>query len=181
MPNENITEVEESTQGQAPAAEAAPIEPAGTEAPAGGPDASEDSLPDWAKKELSKARGEAAKYRTSLRETEAKLAGAKTAEEFEAARAQLLEANRALERNLVAVKYGLPEALAKRLEGSTLEELEADAAALKGLLVPTPPKEPEHHPDASGGLTPGGLDEAEAKLTPAELARKYGPRHRILF
>ena len=171
-------ETTDPVEGQAPidtppAAENPPADPP---ADAG---ASEDALPEWAKKELAKARAEAAKYRTSLRDAETRLTGAKTAEEFEAAKAELLKSNRALERALVATKHGLPEALAKRLEGSTLEELEADAAALKALLAPAPPAEPEHHPDASGGLSPA--PDAELAMTPAELAKKYGNRHRIIF
>ena len=108
-------ETTDPVEGQAPidtppAAENPPADPP---ADAG---ASEDALPEWAKKELAKARSEAAKYRTSLRDAETRLTGAKTAEEFEAAKAELLKSNRALERALVATKHGLPEALAKRLD-----------------------------------------------------------------
>lgn len=129
----------------------------------------EDELPEWARKELTKARGDAASYRTRLREAEAKLAEAKTPEDIEAAVADLKAANADLERQIVvrdvAAKHNLPPALAKRLTGSTPEELEADAKELAKLVAPAPttPSSP------AGGLNPGDNDDSPSD--PRTLAR----------
>ncbi|MFI5863556.1 hypothetical protein [Streptomyces sp. NPDC051546] len=109
------------------------------------------------RKELTDVRAEAANYRVKLREVEAKFANAKTPEEFEAAVSELKVQNEALERqillNNVATKYELPAALAKRLAGTTPEELEADAKELQKLVAPAAPEslrgglDPEDDPD----------------------------------
>jgi hypothetical protein len=90
-------------------------------------------------------------------EVEAKFADAKTPEEFEAAVSELKVQNEALERQIllsnVAAKYELPAALAKRLAGTTPEELEADAKELRKLVAPAAPEslrgglDPEDDPD----------------------------------
>jgi hypothetical protein len=104
------------------------------------------------RKKLTDANAEAANYRTKLRETEAKLSSAKTVEEFEAATAELKGQIETLERtillNNVAAKYELPEVLAKRLNGATPEELEADAKELQKLIAPAAPE------SLGGGLNP---------------------------
>src|SRR5690606_7905990 len=96
-----------------------------------------DSLPEWARKELSEARSEAAKYRVQLRELKAKadLHDAKTSEEVEQALKALREANEKLERELVVerVTKGLPKELADlvaKVQGSE-EELKAYADTLR--------------------------------------------------
>src|SRR5690606_1703614 len=86
-----------------------------------------DELPDWARKKIEKLRSEAAARRKSLRETEAKVAELQ-------AKVKELE-TRGL-RDSVARKYNLPDALAKRLTGSTAEELEADAKELQKFVDP---------------------------------------------
>jgi hypothetical protein len=130
-------------------------------------DGEEDELPEWARKELTKVRTEAASYRTRLREAESKLGEAKSPEEFEAALTELKTKNAELERSLligaVVRKYELPEALAARLRGDTTEELEADAKALHALLAPAAPE------SLGGGLTPA--DEDDGELDPRKLAR----------
>ncbi|WKU46749.1 hypothetical protein Q3V23_23285 [Streptomyces sp. VNUA116] len=135
------------------------------EPPAG---AQEDSLPEWARKELSKARSEAASYRTRLRDAEAALTDAKSPEEFEAALAEVKSQNRELERAVligsVARRFDLPDELASRLRGSTAEELEADAKALQVLLAPQAPG------SLGGGLTPS--DEDDGEMDPRTLARR---------
>ncbi|AUG87194.1 head scaffolding protein [Streptomyces phage Omar] len=107
---------------------------------------------DVLRKELTSTRAEAANYRTKLREVEAKLSQAKTVEEFEATTSELRGQIEALERQIllkdVAAKYELPEALAKRLSGSTPDELEADAKELQKLVAPPEPE------SLGGGLTP---------------------------
>ena len=112
----------------------------------------EASLPEWARKELTKTRGEAANYRVKLREVETALKNAKSVEEFEAATATLSEANKKLERALLvseaARKFNLPDDLAARLAGDTKEELEADAKQLQKYATPVVPE------NLSGGLDP---------------------------
>ncbi|MEU7030055.1 hypothetical protein AB0A60_25660 [Streptomyces sp. NPDC046275] len=134
-----------------------------------GAGAAEDELPDWARKELAKVRGEAAGYRTRLRDAETKLGEAKSPEEFEAALAEVKQKNAELEHSLVAAsvarKYDLPEALAGRLRGATPEELEADAKALQAFVTPAAP------PSLGGGLTPSD-DEDDGEMDPRKLARR---------
>lgn len=129
--------------------------------------------------EVTKTRGEAANYRTRAKQAEEALKNAKTLDEVNAIVAQMTEERTASERTLlaenVALKHNLPEALAARLQGSTREELEADAKALAALL---PPVEEEIVPEhLSGGLSPH--DERNSEPTdPGELARKHAPRRR---
>lgn len=132
--------------------------------------APEDELPEWARKELTSVRGEAANYRTKLREAEAKLSEAKTPEDFEAAVSELRETNAKLEREILvtkaATKHNLPEALAARLTGNTPEEIEADAKALAELVsVPRVPDSLE------GGLDPNSDDDGE--MDPRKLAARF--------
>jgi hypothetical protein len=127
--------------------------PKGDETPSTEEKPTEESVPsDVLRKKLTDANAEAANYRTKLRETEAKLSSAKTVEEFEAATAELKGQIDALERKIllsnVAQKYELPEALAKRLTGTTPEELEADAKELQKLVAPAEPE------SLGGGLNP---------------------------
>jgi len=130
-----------------------------------------ESLPEWARKRLTKANTEAARYRTSLRETEAKLAGAKTPEELDAAVAQVKDANAKLEQELLvertARKFGLPDDLAARLRGTTEEELAADAKLLQKYAAP----EMQSPESLSGGLDPNE-DEAFDPVKAAQAARR---------
>lgn len=132
----------------------------------------EDELPEWAKKELTKVRGEAANYRVKLREAQEALANAKTPEEFEAATAELTSQVATLERSLligsVATTFKLPPELAAVLKGDTEDELTAHAKELAKFV----PVEEDEDVDLSGGLTPDERDDDPDD--PAELARKYG-------
>ncbi|WP_411120598.1 hypothetical protein [Streptomyces sp. x-19] len=113
-------------------------------------------------------RGEAASYRTRLRDAETRLTEAKSPEEFEAALAEVKTKNAELEHSLVvgtvARKYELPDELAARLRGVTVEELETDAKALRALLAPAVPE------SLGGGLTPS--DEDDGEMDPRALARR---------
>lgn len=126
------------------------------------------SCPTWARKELAKVRGEAAGYRTRLRNAETKLLGVKSPEEFEAALTEVKQKNAELERSAllgtVAREFDLPEELAGRLRGTTLEELEADAEALQAFALPTAP------PALGGGLDPSSGDD-DGEVDPHKLAR----------
>ncbi|WP_367135801.1 hypothetical protein [Saccharothrix sp. HUAS TT1] len=128
----------------------------------------EDELPEWARKELTKVRGEAANYRTQLREAQKNLESAKTPEEFAAATTSLTEKVAELERQLVreqvARKYELPDELAALLTGKTPEELEAVAKTLQRYAPATEPTV------LGGGLTPDDGDDGE--MDPRKLARR---------
>ncbi|WP_372407214.1 hypothetical protein [Streptomyces luteireticuli] len=117
---------------------------------------------------MSKARAEAASYRTRLRDAETRLTEAKSPEEFEAALAEVKAQNAELEHSLVvsqvARRFELPEALSARLRGSTVEELEADAKTLQALLAPPTPQ------SLGGGLNPA--DEDDGEMDPRVLARR---------
>lgn len=124
--------------------------------------------------EVVKTRAEAANYRVRAREAEEKLASAKTLEEVNEIVANMTRDREAAERSLlveiVASKYDLPEALASRLQGSTREELEADAKSLSEIAVNV-----EAPARLQGGLTPDGDRDADSS-NPGDLARKYAPR-----
>lgn len=124
--------------------------------------------PEQLKKELEKVRKEAAGYRTKLRDAESKLTNAKTPEEFEAARTELANANKALERELMVERAGrgLPDELRAVLKGDTEEELKAHAAVLMK-YAPAQEAPPEK---LGGGLNAGsgGGDDFDVK----EIARK---------
>lgn len=114
-----------------------------------------DALPEWARKLLTKANGEAANYRTRLREAEESLSKAKTPEEFTAAVAEVQQKNAELEKSLlvtkIAVKHNLPAPLAERLKGDTEADLEKDAQALLALIKVEPSR-------LGGGLNPNGTE-----------------------
>ncbi|AWN07453.1 head scaffold protein [Streptomyces phage phiScoe23] len=132
----------------------------------------EDDLPDWAKKELTKTRGEAANYRVKLREAEGALKNAKTVEEFEAARAEfsnkIVELETALMKEKVARKYELPDELAARLQGADEASLEADAKALQKFVTPAVPE------SLGGGLTPDDGEDDFDPVKAAQAARRKG-------
>ncbi|KUN08596.1 hypothetical protein AQI95_09590 [Streptomyces yokosukanensis] len=154
-PTDEQTSEHEQLQGESPS----------PESQAG---ASESDLPEWARKELTKVRGEAASYRTRLRDAESKLSEAKSPEEFEAALAEVKAKDAELERSVlvgsVARRFELPDDLASRLRGETPEELESDAKALQMLLAPKAP------PSLGGGLNPS--DEDDGEMDPRKLARR---------
>lgn len=151
------------------------------QASSAGHDGNVDELPEWARKALSKANSEAASYRTKLREVEPLAAKAreleesqkteqqKLAEALEAAKTDGKNASDELLRLRVAMRKGLTESQAKRLVGSTLEELEADADELLasfGSKTPVPGKPRER-------LRAGGdPDEEPDETDPAKLAAK---------
>lgn len=130
----------------------------------------EEDLPDWARKELTKVRGEAANYRVKLREAETALKDAKSVEEFEAARADLsnkiAELESALLRERVARKFELPDELASRLQGADEAALEADAKALQKFVTPAAPE------SLSGGLDPDEGDDGFDPVKAVQAARR---------
>lgn len=122
-------------------------------------DDDESALPDWAQKELTRARGEAAKYRTQRNELQDKLKDAKTPEDIEAATREYVEKVEGLElqltRERIARQFSLPDELAERLRGATEEELKADAKALQKFARPSRGSD-----DPRGGLDPSSEKDA---------------------
>lgn len=161
----------EETTSEDPPAEGEPVVEEATEEESTEEESENDPDPAWLQKELTRARKEAAKYRTELRDAQTKLSEAKTPEEVEAAISELRDTNAKLERqilvNKVAAKHDLPDALADRLKGSTLEELEADAKLLAS--VATAPAAPSN---LEGGLSPDDDDE-DTEMDPKKLASRF--------
>lgn len=173
MDTNETTEVE----GQEPETnqEVETEETASEETPPEGDDEGEhgDDIPtDVLRKKLKEANSEAARYRTQLREAQEALAKAKTPEEFLAATTDLSNKIGALDREVVALKYNLPEVLAKRLQGATREELEADAKELAKTVRVNPQRE------VSGGLNPAEEGYTQADIDAA--VRSVGLRHKPL-
>ncbi|WJN63262.1 head scaffold protein [Streptomyces phage phiScoe54] len=171
------TPTETPTPGSTPVTEEKPAEGTtpGTETPSteekpaeGETPKPEDELPEWARKELTKVRGEAANYRTKLREAETSLQNAKTPEEFESARTELSKRIAELEHEVVvskvARKYELPDELVPLLTGADEAALEAVAKTLQKYAVPAAPE------SLGGGLTPSDDDDDE--MDPRKLARR---------
>lgn len=117
------------------------------DAPEAPEEARKDLSADDLRKELEKARREAASYRVKLREAEPLVAKAKELEEANKTEAQkLADAHKsAEERATVAearlarldacLKAGLDVKFANRLQGSTPEELEADAKEFAAVVT----------------------------------------------
>lgn len=172
MSDENTTEatVEETTEG-APAGE--PTEPTTEETTEPkAPEEPGDDLPEghWARKEMTKLRGESANYRTQLREVQKQLSEAKTPEDVEAVRTELGSRISELE-HLVAVsdvarKYDIPDTLLPLLKNVSGDELETAAKALQSHAAPAAP---EH---LSGGLDPDDGDESFDPYAVAHEARR---------
>lgn len=152
------TEGEQSTEGE------------GTEGEGEGQNGTKLTDPEELAKELTRVRAEAANYRTRLRDTEARLAEAKTPEEFAEAIAEIRAENEQLSRAVlvseVARAHDLPKELAELLKGSTEQELKAHAKQLQKFVVAQTPG------DLSGGLDP--LDDDDEPSDPGALAAKYG-------
>ncbi|MCP3755763.1 hypothetical protein [Streptomyces sp. TBY4] len=157
-----------SEENPAPAEDAEPDEEQPPAVPAEQADPEgEGALPEWARKELTKVRGEAANYRTRLRDAETKLSQATSPEQVEAALAELKSQNAELERSIlrtsVARRYELPADLADALRGDDEKALEAHAKVLAKYVPAALP------PSLGGGLTPD--DGGEGEMDPRKLAR----------
>lgn len=115
---------------------------------------------------LKDANKEAAARRKKLEAFEKAEADRKAAEmtELEKAQAKLKEYETQLtnaKRAAIAAKHGLPETLAKRLQGMTIEEMEADAeeiaAALPKQSAAQPPEVKPTSPSNATTLTPEAI------------------------
>ena len=134
-------------------------------------DDAEEFDADRAKAKIAKANNEASNLRKRLKELEAKAAqldeledAKKTeverlAEQQKTLEARAAQAEQDSARLRVAMNRGLTEAQAKRLVGSTVEELEADAEELLATFKPEEPApEPPGRPKER--LQPGALPDA---------------------
>lgn len=124
-------------------------------------------------KALKDANSEAAKHRKALDDkAKGELSEIdRLKADLEAERGERMTALR----EVVAAKYSLPEALAKRLMGSTREELDADAAALAASLPKLATKSPGPvggNPASKPALTfeqLKGMSTAEIRKLPKDL------------
>lgn len=114
---------------------------------------------------LNAANRESADFRAKLKEFEDrdKSELEKANERATAAETRAAELERNYLRSQVALAKGLPANLAARLQGSTKEELEADADALKALIAPNnnngqPPPRPDLGQGARGTASPPSAD-----------------------
>lgn len=144
--------------------------------------------PEWAAKELERARKDAAKYRerarTAAEETETKLREEFTTregeltkqldeltEKYESSLMQVSESERSLTKLRLALDNGVPaeniDTFTKRLVGETSEELEEDAKSLAGFFSSSSSKVQEDHSQGSGAValnSPTLLQVFERKL-----------------
>ena len=121
-----------------------------TESQSGAPTATPatgiESLPEWAQTELTKARQDAAKYRTERNGIRDELAALKEqVAEFDSTKDQLeqLLTEKSLTELTVmrleaALEAGLDRDMAERLRGETAEELAEDARSLAGKIRTRP-------------------------------------------
>lgn len=121
---------------------------------------------DELKRRISELNRESADRRKKLEAFEKADAERKAAEmtevdryklEAEQAKAALIEARKIA----IAAKHGLPDLLAPRLKGESIDELEADALALKETLPAAKPPAPNINPTNPG--TQGAQKETDAE------------------
>lgn len=136
------------------------------EPPATGDDGTTDTLGDAGKRALEQERNARREAEKQLREMQAQLKAIedkdkteteKLREELDQIRAAHADATAKALRAEVAISKGLTAAQAKRLVGSTLEELEADAdEIIEAFPVQTSSKPPSERPapDLRGGTDP---------------------------
>lgn len=154
----------EKVQNDAPPTDKEPQEGAKEEAPDRG-----DELPEWAQKERSQLRSEAARYRTerndlraSVEDMQKKLAEAKTQDDIDAAvsewkgKVEQLEAAAQREKDVLSALEAahLSPEYAEFLHGNTAEELKASAERLAGKVVAA-------GAGLSGGMSPGSAPSAD--------------------
>lgn len=132
----------------------------------------DSELPEWAQKERTDLRAEAANYRTQLRAAQKALSEAKSQEDIDAAVAALNTNVATLEREIlvrdVAESANLPLEMRQFLQGNTKEELEQSAQ----VLAKYAPAKKNPESDLSGGLTPSGSAKSTSESM-EQIAEKY--------
>ena len=129
-------------------------------------DGGDDSAGEWdrerAMRKIRKSNQEAKSQRERAKAAEEK---AKRAGDFEK---RALDAEARLLRLEVGADVGLPKSLASRLQGSTKEELLADAEELMRLVAPSKPSG-KPKPNLKGGAKPS---EDDGELSAAEIVKR---------
>lgn len=129
-------------------------------------DGGDDSAGEWdrerAMRKIRKSNQEAKSQRERAKAAEEK---AKRAGDFEK---RALDAEARLLRLEVGADVGLPASLASRLQGSTKEELLADAEELMKLVAPSKPSG-KPKPNLKGGAKPS---EDDGELSAAEIVKR---------
>lgn len=138
----------------------------------GGQPGSIADLPEWAQKQLTKARNEAGNYRTQLREAQEALTKAKSPEDFATIADQLAAAQRQL--IIRDNTEGLPKEIvnAEWVNWPSDEDgIKKTAESLRALVAQQASNEvPEHGGELSGGLNPKNSG-VPIELDPAKLAQ----------
>lgn len=139
--------------------------------PEAGDDEDKD-LDDKVKAKLSKLRGEAAGWRTQVRELQAKLDAAVKPEDVDKIRTELSEEIAKRDRALVIERHKLPKELAALLptSGKTTEELDEIAKGLTKFAAPAA----DDDEDLAGGLS--GKQNKGGASSPTERARQIRAR-----
>lgn len=114
-----------------------------------------DALPSWAQAEIKSLRTESGRYRTANKELNEALKGAKSQDDIDAATKEFQERVVTLELELARETHtaGLSDELKALVHGSTPEEIEASATAVKAAFA-SHPQEPAPT-DLDGGMRPG--------------------------
>jgi len=153
-----------------------PVAPAQEDPPAGLGDAGKKALDEERRKrrDAEKALSEMKAQLTELQDRD-KSEVDKLREQVDAMSKDREAAVQRAMRLEVATAKGLTPAQAKRLVGSTVEELEADAAeiieAFQGKGSPTPPPPTKPTPDLRGGSDPTGPVDADIASIVASIPR----------
>lgn len=147
----------------------------------GDDDATNDELPEWARKQLKKANNEAASYRTQLREVQEQFKDAKTEAELDAILKPLHEKldqsearSRELERKLIIKDHGLSADMAEFITGDSPEQWEAQAKKLAELAAASNPSQFDRERQLRGRN--GGQPNRE--FDAASTARQHFAAHR---
>lgn len=175
---EQVSESEEKVEAQTDSVESVEDDQAGPDGPSGGTEDThaDDTPPGW-RKELDRARREAANYRQQLREAQTKLEQSKPVEEFNEVVADFTKKLNDSERERVLEQYRVPEDLRALVQGETVEEWEASAKLISERLTPESGQK-ESIPTATppSGARGSGV-RSNDKLSPVEAASRTFNRY----
>ena len=141
-----------------------------------------DELPEWARKQITKANNEAASYRTQLREVQDQFKDAKTEAELDAILKPLTEKldesetrTRDLERQLVIYRHGLDDDLAEFITGDDPAAWEDQAKKLAERFSTSGGSSQQGH---KGGLSGRNGAGGKTDIDPSEAAKRIVARNR---
>lgn len=127
--------------------------------------------------ERSKENADAAKRLAELEEQD-KTEVQRLTDASQAAQDRADKAERELLRLRVASRKGLTEAQAKRLQGDTEDELEADAEELLASFTPAEGDKPDLSRRPAEKLKPGASPDADPEEPISDIAARIDARHR---